>query len=62
MLFSVVGGTLSEGINFSDDLCRAVVILGVPFPNVKSIEVQEQMKKSQNGQDYYENMAMKGVN
>lgn len=32
----VIGGKLSEGVNFSDDLARAVVIIGLPYPNVYS--------------------------
>uniref|UniRef100_A0A0G4GLR3 Helicase ATP-binding domain-containing protein n=1 Tax=Chromera velia CCMP2878 TaxID=1169474 RepID=A0A0G4GLR3_9ALVE len=32
LLLSVVGGRLSEGINFKDDLARAVVLFGLPFP------------------------------
>lgn len=30
VLFAVSRGQLSEGIDFKDELCRAVVILGVP--------------------------------
>ncbi|XP_058793640.1 ATP-dependent DNA helicase DDX11 [Phymastichus coffea] len=68
ILFSVVGGKLSEGLNFSDDLGRCVIVVGMPYPNIKSPELQEKMKYLKEnvspnaGTIYYENTCMKAVN
>ncbi|KAI9005348.1 hypothetical protein BC832DRAFT_592469 [Gaertneriomyces semiglobifer] len=74
ILFAVVGGKMSEGINFSDGLARLVIMIGLPFPNMKSPELQEKLKyinslavsRGSNGStaatSYYENLCMKAVN
>ncbi|CAD6998526.1 unnamed protein product [Ceratitis capitata] len=68
VLFSVVGGKLSEGLNFADDLGRCVIVIGMPYPNRQSIELQERMRYLDEtlgagaGNEYYENLCLKAVN
>ena len=53
-LFGVCRGKISEGIDFADDMCRAVIITGLPFapsfdPKVKmKREFLDQSRASQN--------------
>ena len=77
VLFAVVGAKLSEGLNFSDDLARLVVVVGLPFANLASPELQERLryadrcqgnasqhngKYGKAGIDLYESLCMNAVN
>lgn len=44
ILFSVINGKMSEGINFSNSLARAVFVIGLPFPNPSSASFQAKMQ------------------
>lgn len=78
MLLAVVGAKLSEGLNFADELARAVVVVGLPYPNLASPELRERMKfvtklslaegvartgvMGNAATELYENLCMKAVN
>ena len=69
MLFCVMGGKLSEGINFSDRLARCVVVIGMPYPDGRDPVLQEKLKfatvvegDEKAGTRLYEAMCMRTVN
>jgi len=77
LLFAVIGGKLSEGINFSNEMARCVVIVGLPYPDITCPELKEKMNSMDNmvattrsmlgssaitGQAYYQNLCMRAVN
>ncbi len=62
---------MSEGIDFSDGLARAVVCIGIPYPNYKDLRVT--MKQAYNnkfsseknllsGREWYEIQAFRALN
>ncbi|KAL9058695.1 MAG: hypothetical protein Q9206_001806 [Seirophora lacunosa] len=77
ILLSVVGGKLSEGINFSDKLGRGVAVVGLPFPNIHSAQWKAKLEYIERtivdrggsslegkaaGREFYENACMRAVN
>ncbi|XP_054168396.1 ATP-dependent DNA helicase DDX11-like [Oppia nitens] len=67
LLMCVVGGKMSEGINFSDHLGRGVIVVGLPYANKNSIELKEKINyfnsfKANSGNEFYENLCLKAVN
>ncbi|XP_030599345.1 Fanconi anemia group J protein isoform X2 [Archocentrus centrarchus] len=44
LLIAVCRGKVSEGLDFTDDNARAVVTIGIPFPNFKDLQVELKMK------------------
>ena len=67
LLFCVMGGKLSEGINFSDKLARGVIVIGMPYPDKRDPILQEKLKFADlrepgSGNLLYEAMCMKAVN
>ncbi|KAK0249516.1 hypothetical protein B0A54_15903 [Friedmanniomyces endolithicus] len=74
ILLSVIGGKLSEGINFSNDLGRCVVVVGLPFPNLETPEWKAKMQYLEDkartrgdaagvaSREHAENVCMRAVN
>ncbi|CAG2158028.1 unnamed protein product [Oppiella nova] len=67
LLLCVVGGKMSEGINFSDHLGRGVIVVGLPYANKQSLELTQKMQyldslKPNAGNVFYENLCLKAVN
>ncbi|KAJ5067720.1 atp-dependent DNA helicase ddx11-related [Anaeramoeba ignava] len=44
LLLCVVGGKMSEGINFTDNYARLVIMIGMPYPNPKDPEIIEKIR------------------
>lgn len=41
IMFAVQRGKVAEGIDFSDELCRAVFLIGVPYPSLQDKKIEQ---------------------
>merc|ERR1739848_313017 len=70
-------GKLAEGINFSDELARAVFVIGIPYPPMKDKQIEYKREyldyiyrnksiklssKKINGYKWYKMQAMRAMN
>jgi chromosome transmission fidelity protein 1 len=76
ILLSVLSGTLSEGINFSDALGRAIIVIGLPYPNTHTAEWEAKISYLDNkargldnkldgqkvSKQFIENVTMRSIN
>ncbi|XP_041918787.1 Fanconi anemia group J protein isoform X2 [Alosa sapidissima] len=71
LLIAVCRGKVSEGLDFTDDNARAVVTIGIPFPNIKDLQVELKMKYNDHhckarglltGSRWYEIQAYRALN
>jgi Rad3-related DNA helicase len=44
ILLAVYRGKMSEGISFNDNFCRAVILVGLPYPNSFDLNVTAKKK------------------
>ena len=66
-MMGVCRGKLSEGIDFSDDAARCVIMVGIPFPKINDPNVIMKKhyldsKKAKSGQAWYNQEASRSVN
>lgn len=71
LMLAVCRGKVSEGLDFTDNNARAVICVGIPFPNFKDTQVE--LKRSYNdaksssshllkGSEWYEIQAFRALN
>lgn len=72
LLFAVCRGKISEGLDFADEQARAVVTVGIPFPNVRNLQIDLKRKHNDRkacknkeilpGSKWYESQAFRALN
>ncbi|XP_072164417.1 Fanconi anemia group J protein homolog [Diadema setosum] len=71
LMFAVCRGKISEGMDFADNNARAVITVGIPFPNVRDSQVELKRKYNDQhsasrglltGSEWYEVQAYRALN
>ena len=61
VFFAVFGGKLSEGIDFTDKMARAVMVIGIPFPNWGDLRVQAKREYLNDIEKSYKNSKLVSI-
>lgn len=67
-MFIIVRGRFSEGINFNDELCRCLIVVGIPYLPLKDANVVEKMRFIESNESkgdaekWYTRQTFKGLN
>ena len=64
IIFSICWGKISEGYDFTDDMARAVIVIGIPIANIKEKKMilRKEYYLAKNSLEWFENDAMRAVN
>lgn len=71
IFFAVCRGKVSEGLDFADSNARAVIVIGIPFPNLKDSKVEAKKRYNDSsanslgllsGAAWYEQQAFRALN
>ena len=58
---ALIRGKISEGLDFSHKKCRAVVLVGVPYPYSKDVKVTSKMQYLDSIQNKIETKGISGT-
>mmetsp|Transcript_3498 Transcript_3498/g.6731 ORF Transcript_3498/g.6731 Transcript_3498/m.6731 type:complete len:1554 (-) Transcript_3498:110-4771(-) len=71
-IFAVYRGRMSEGLDFKDEYCRAVFLVGIPFPSFESASIKHKINWNDarhkispsiiDGQTWYKFQAYRAIN
>jgi len=69
LFLAVFRGKVSEGLDFSDNNCRGVISVGIPYPQIKDLKItlkieynNEKKDKMLNGNKWYDLQAFRSLN
>ncbi|KAK6968419.1 Fanconi anemia group J protein, partial [Biomphalaria glabrata] len=71
IFFAVCRGKVSEGLDFADNFARAVITVGIPYPNFKDVQVEQKRNYNEThkhsrgllgGHQWYEIQAFRALN
>ncbi|CAD8198204.1 unnamed protein product [Paramecium pentaurelia] len=68
ILFAIHRGKVTEGIDLPDDLCRAIFLIGIPYPPLQDQKVKlkkeylDKLRQGLSSKDWYDQQAIRATN